>query len=148
MTTQTSELTSAANAFAQDHEALDRSFEAMVTKAQSGEVRDLRSDWSAFEEQLLRHLELEEREVLPAFAREHADVAASLRREHEQIRASLTELGIRLDLHLLRAAAIAGFVAQLREHARREEALFYPWVARHLSASELASLERGLRRAA
>jgi hemerythrin-like domain-containing protein len=143
-----SKLAITARSFSEDHQALDRAFERLVTRAAAGDSRELRDEWTAFEERLSRHLDLEERHILPAFSADYPEQAAILRREHEEIRASLVELGIRLDLHYLRSASVERFVAALRDHAAREDAVLHPWIARHLPAADLRSLELELGRAA
>jgi len=77
----------------------------------------------------------EERHVLPAFRAVDQREADDLQREHDFIRRRLTELGVGLDLHLLRAEVVADFLALLRGHARREDALLYRWAERELPAS-------------
>jgi hemerythrin-like domain-containing protein len=63
-------------------------------------------EWTSFEEHLRRHLEVEERLILPAFAREHPAQARAIRLEHDEIKTTLTELASTLDLHCLRASSV------------------------------------------
>jgi hemerythrin-like domain-containing protein len=114
----------------EDHRYLERLFVQIVARVREGESATLRGDWQRFERELSSHMELEEQEILPAFAREHLADAQAIREEHARIRTGLTELGIDLDLHCLRAERVEAFIALLRAHARREEALFYPWASR------------------
>jgi hypothetical protein len=113
------------------HHHLEHVFDALVAQAYEDDPIELRAGWRAFEGELLRHLELEERELLPAFAQEHPAEAEALLGEHAQIRAALTELAITLDLHALRADAVKDFVERLKAHARREDQLFYGWAEAH-----------------
>lgn len=69
--------------------------------------------------------------MLPAFGRMHPS-AADIRNEHAQIRDALIELGVDVDLHAARADMVARFVALLRRHAAREEALTSRWSEEHL----------------
>ena len=128
----------------QHHRDLDIRFERLVAQAREEDPMTLRAEWSAFERELLRHLELEEAEILPAFARHHAAEARAILAEHAEIRSALLEMGLSLDLHVLRADAVEAFVQQLEAHARREEASFYAWAERHLPASDWHSIKRGL----
>jgi hemerythrin-like domain-containing protein len=112
------------------HQDLERSFEELLVQAEGGDPIALRTRWDSFEKELLRHMEIEEREILPGFARDNPAEAAAIRAEHESLRAALAELGLRLDLHALRADAVAHFIAQLRTHARREERVLYDWAQR------------------
>jgi hemerythrin-like domain-containing protein len=130
---------------ADHHRELDRMFGALVTRARGGDTFQLRQAWDAFERGLLGHLELEEREILPGFARDDAGGAKAILDEHAAIRTALLELGVNLDLHLLRADVVEAFVEQLRAHARREEAALYPWATRHVLRREWSTMGRALR---
>jgi hemerythrin-like domain-containing protein len=101
-----------------------------VAACKRGEPAELRGQWSRFERELSSHLDLEEHEILPAFARAHLAEAQGLRDEHTAIRAALTEMGVDLDLHCLRADRVEAFIQLLRAHARREDGLLYPWASR------------------
>jgi len=129
---------------AQHHRDLDARFERLVAGAREGDPVELRNEWSAFERELLRHLELEEAEILPAFARHHAAEARAILVAHAEIRSALLEMGLNLDLHVLRADRVEAFVQQLEAHARREEAAFYAWAERHLPATDWHAIKRGL----
>jgi hemerythrin-like domain-containing protein len=113
----------------EDHEHLERLFQEIVARVRGCDHATIRGDWQRFERELSSHMDLEEREILPAFSREHGDEAQAIRQEHARIRAGLTELGIDLDLHCLRAERVESFIDLLRSHARREEALLYPWAS-------------------
>jgi hemerythrin superfamily protein len=113
----------------EDHRHLERLFQEIVAWAHEGEHRTLRGEWQRFERELTTHMELEEEEILPAFSHEHLAEAQAIREEHARIRAGLTELGIDLDLHCLRAERVEAFIGLLRAHAKREEALIYPWAS-------------------
>jgi hemerythrin superfamily protein len=109
------------------HLRLERLFDTLVTQAAEGDPVRVREQWGQFEHDLLQHMQEEETAMLPAFARYHPEEAARFRKEHDDIRRRLLELGIDLDLHQLRESTVREFVDQLRDHARREEALLYPW---------------------
>jgi hemerythrin-like domain-containing protein len=115
-----------------DHHRLDCAFQGIVTRAQGGDAQALAAEWFAFQNALLRHLEAEERHLLPALAADRPGEAQALRDEHESIRIKLLQLGIDLDLHCLRTEHVEAFVEALRAHAHREENIFYPWVDRRL----------------
>jgi hypothetical protein len=114
------------------HQRLEHRFAGLIARAKEGDGLALRKEWFVFETELLDHLAEEELEVLPGFQRLHPQEAEAIRAEHEAIRQSLVAMGIDLDLHLLRADAVEAFVAQLRDHASREEALLYPWAVSQL----------------
>jgi hemerythrin-like domain-containing protein len=123
-----------ADVLSEHHRALDEQLERLIAEAQRLDGPALRARWSSFETELLRHLDYEESAILPAFARRHADEARAIRNEHARIRAALLDLGVSLDLHALRCEALSDFVGQLRAHARRQDALLYPWARRHVRA--------------
>jgi polyisoprenoid-binding protein YceI len=116
----------------QDHERLERQFESIVAEASGGDPSTLRRAWQAFERELLRHFDDEEKHILPAFALQKPAEAHALFYEHQRIRNELTKLAVDLDLHCLRADRIADFVGELRAHARHEDDLLYPWAAHRL----------------
>jgi hypothetical protein len=115
-----------------DHDRLDRIFQTIVTRAYGGDFQQLEAEWFAFQEALLGHLDAEERNVIPALARDRPREAQTLLDDHRLIRLQLLQLGIDLDLHCLRADRVDAFVEALRAHAHREENIFYPWADKHL----------------
>lgn len=115
---------------ADDHAHLERLFHEVVASARAGDPAGLRADWRRFESELSSHLDLEENEILPGFARQHQAEAQGIREEHDRIRATLIELGVALELHCLRAEQVEEFISILRRHARREEGVLYPWANR------------------
>jgi hemerythrin-like domain-containing protein len=129
---------------AEHHRDLDRRLDELVSRAQECDATELRCEWTAFERELLRHLELEEAELLPGFAQHDAAGARAILADHAEIRSDLLEMGLNLDLHLLRAEAVESFVQRLKAHARREEAALYAWAERHVAAGRWSSIKRSL----
>lgn len=127
------------------HAELQRLLESLVTRAQAGDPVPLRMEWTSFEEHLRRHLDDEERLILPAFGREHPAEARAIRLEHDEIKVALTELAITLDLHCLRASAVEVFAKRIHNHALREQRLFYPWVEQSASVVEGAAADEQLK---
>jgi hemerythrin superfamily protein len=121
----------------EDHRQLESLFRDVVASCQRGDDQHLRQQWTRFERELSSHMDLEEQEILPGFERAHRAEARGIRDEHAAIRTALTELGVELDLHCLRAERVEAFIGLLRGHASREEALLYPW------ASGPSGAERG-----
>jgi hemerythrin-like domain-containing protein len=132
------------NALSRDHAELEDRMRRLVRCAEGGDCHDLASEWNSFEADLERHLQLEERELFPHFARKHSDEVAALRDEHEALRRDLLALGIRSDLHQLRATAVADFVKSLRAHAQREEQALYPWADAELPRRTWAKIAAAL----
>lgn len=116
---------------AQQHRQLEQTFQGLVAECGGRGCQDpiaLRRRWSAFERELLAHMDEEEQRWLPAFSAKYPVEAEELRREHEHIRTTLTELGVALDLHALRADTVEAFINTLRAHAAREDRRLYLWI--------------------
>lgn len=129
------------------HEDLDRRIATLIARANGGDVHELARAWGAFERELLAHLALEEEELLPRFALEQPEEARALRQEHAALRRDLLTLGIRADLHFLRAEAVREFVDDLRAHAAREERALYPWARTHVGQDAWTTVAERLRAA-
>jgi hemerythrin-like domain-containing protein len=134
-----------ANVLAEHHREMDEHLDSLVARAKEDDPTALRAAWTAFERELLRHMELEEAEILPGFARQDAVGARSILADLAEIRSGLLEMGLNLDLHLVRAEAVELFVRRLKEHARREEAALYTWAVRHVTPGGWHSIKRGLK---
>jgi hypothetical protein len=119
--------TSLGTLLAEHHRELDHRLAALVVRAQGGDPIQLRCEWSVFERALLAHMDFEEAEILPDFARHDAAAARAVLDEHAAIRAQLLEMGTNLDLHLVSAERVEKLVEQLRAHARHEEQALYAW---------------------
>jgi len=123
-----------------DHRRLEKLFDELLEAFHADAREELSRLWTALEEGLGAHLDAEDRWALEAFARVDAPEAAALRAEHIDIRHRLAELGVGVDLHAVPERVAQGFIAALRAHARREDALLYRWIdaqldreaARHL----------------
>jgi hypothetical protein len=120
-------LSSLESVLAGDHHRLDRAFQAIVTRAQGGDYQQLESKWSSFQDDVLTHLEAEEKHLIPTLAQDRPAAAEVLLEDHARIRVQLLQLGFDLDLHCLDAARVQAFVDAMGAHARREEQIFYPW---------------------
>jgi hemerythrin-like domain-containing protein len=129
------------------HAELDQHVGALLTKADGGDSHELATAWGDFERELLRHFELEERELFPRFFLEKPEDATALKREHETLRRDLLALGIRADLHCLRAEAVRAFISDLRAHAAYEEQALYPWAKTNVEGDTWKTIARGLREA-
>jgi hypothetical protein len=114
-----------------DHEVFTELAEKIIQTVVEGDREDVAEAVSALEASILNHLEGEEREVIPRFARENPEEAAALLKEHEAIRKRLTELDISADLHLVRADSLRLLLDALLAHAKREDAGLYAWTETH-----------------
>ena len=129
------------------HTELDQRIAVLLTKADGDDCHDLANAWNRFERELLRHLDLEEHELFPRLKTEHPEDVAALTQDHEALRRDLLALGVRADLHCLRAEAVRTFVADLRAHAAREDETLYRWASRDVDGDAWARIARSLREA-
>ena len=116
-----------------DHARLEALFEELLA---DGHQRGIRSTWTGFDRSVLGHLDTEERFILPLFERVNPEETAALLAEHARIRQLLGDLGVGVDLHLVRLELAREFIDLLRAHARREETLLYRWAASDLDATD------------
>jgi hypothetical protein len=127
-----------------DHRELDRIFEALSSALQADARDDALRLWGVFEDGLCRHMALEEKDVLPPLSKQEPREVEVLLKEHDEIRAKLLDLGVGVDLHQVGCDAVNDFIAQLRLHARREEALAYRWAEAHVRAPEQQNIRAAL----
>jgi hemerythrin-like domain-containing protein len=113
------------------HRRIEALLNELSSEVYGDDSRALCALWTRFERELDAHIEAEEHHLLPAFARTHGHEADALHADHLALRKLVAELGLAIDLHQLRAEVAERLIARLREHARREDAVLYPWAARH-----------------
>lgn len=130
---------------ADHHRTLDERLKQLLTRTRAGDARELRADWGDFDRELLRHMELEETEMLRGFASHNPDEARALLAEHCAIRNVLLDIGINLDLHSLRLETIEELARRLKAHAQREDGAFYTWASTHVPASGWQAIKQGLK---
>ncbi len=121
---------------ARDHRELDGVFDALSNALRADARADALRLWGAFEDGLCSHMAVEEKHILPFLRKQDPVEVDALLEEHDEIRAKLTELGVGVDLHEVGSPAVDDFIAQLRRHAQREEALAYSWAEEHVPAPE------------
>ena len=119
-------------AMSADHLRLEHMFQDLIDTMHAGPPDDVRTAWLAFEAALLRHLELEEQHIIPAFAVGFPQEATQLLRDHQVIREGLTRFVSDLASHALREETADLFFRQLRKHAAREDTFFYVWAEAHV----------------
>ena len=129
------------------HAELDRRVAALLTSADGGDCHDLAIAWDGFERELTAHFELEEHELFQRFMLERPEEVAVLRQDHEALRRDLLALGVRADLHCLRAEAVRAFIVDLHAHATREEQALYRWASTDVADDTWTKIARGLREA-
>jgi hemerythrin-like domain-containing protein len=125
-----------------DHAELAQQLQALARSVDANDPAcDLGQCWADFEASLSDHLDTEERVIFPVVASAHRAEIEALRAEHRLIRKTLSELGVAVELHTLRKAAVDALIAFLKQHAARENDSLYEWLERTPSSGT----ERGLR---
>ncbi len=128
-----------------DHFELDAQFDQLCARARGGEWSDVDAVWDDFADDLEAHLSFEEHEVFPLVAEAAPggrELARRLREQHELIRRRLAELGVEIQLHILRADTLDAFVAALRAHAQLETDRLYPWLEARTGAPRVPMAAR------
>jgi hemerythrin-like domain-containing protein len=130
-----------------DHDELERQLRELAHAiATNDAASDLHQCWQHFEASLREHLDAEERTIFPVVAAAHRPEVEALRADHQFIRESLAELGLALELHTLRKAAVDELITFLSQHAARENGTLYAWIDheehRHLLRPLLAMFGR------
>lgn len=118
----------------EDHDVLAGLTEKILQTIIEGDREDVSDAVTALEASILTHLEGEERELIPRYARENPTEAAALLADHATIRRRLTELDVSTDLHLVRADSLRLLLESLRAHAERENAGMYRWAEANAEA--------------
>ena len=116
-----------------EHARLTASLDDLLERFADGNQRDLRAAWAEVEQDLVAHLDFEDRLILPSFTAIDPIETQALRAEHLRLRETLAELSVGVDLHLIQLDRAREFAGWLREHAHREDQLLYRWVDRELA---------------
>jgi nucleotide-binding universal stress UspA family protein len=111
-----------------EHERLEGIYANLLSAYRNGEWSDVRAQWSIFEPALRTHMEIEERDALPAFRALDAKEADALLAENATLRALLGTIGVNIELHAAPQRDAEALVAILRSHGAREDRLFYAWM--------------------
>ncbi len=123
----------------EDHDLLTSLAENILEQIADGDHGDVGRAITSLQLRLGEHLDMEERELLPGYARLHPDDAARILTEHRAFRKALAELDMATDLHLVRAESLRAFLATLRAHAIHENAGLYRWAVTAPEASETSN---------
>jgi hypothetical protein len=122
------------------HVELEAACEDLRSCVRADDARGLITRFRSFEHAVLAHLQAEEVEVLPAYARAACADAAAIRAAHEEVRRQLFRIGIEVELHCARAESLERLVDTLRSHAAHEDRGMYPWAREHLALQTRAEL--------
>jgi hemerythrin superfamily protein len=118
-----------------DHAELEQVFRQLLAACRANARDDAAHAWAELDRRLTAHLALEEAVIFPRLTKVAPIEVAALGREHSAIRHALDELGVEVDLHVLRLTGARAFIKLLRDHARREDGLMYRWAEASLPAS-------------
>ena len=127
----------------EEHRALVRMCDDLKNRAESGDWRLCEEIWSDFSWRLEEHMRLEETELFPRYAAlggSHVGIVKDLVGDHASFRATLAQMGVNVELHLLRKTDVDRLVERLDLHAQRENETLYPWARSiRLTAAPLSS---------
>lgn len=132
----------------QNHRDLERSLSRLIDFAKASDDPLMREEFDVLEPALLAHLDGEEMFLLPAFEGDQPSQAGEIREAHARIRQRLGELGVLLDLRVVRADDLVGFRDILAAHAAREADTLYPWARANADHVALRLLVERIRPAA
>jgi hypothetical protein len=130
-----------------DHARLDAMLASILELVHVDLPPQLSARWALYEDGLLAHLDAEEMYLLPELSRHDARRAAVIRAEHATLRAHLAEVGVGLELHIVREDQMQRLAAFLRRHAQAEEADVYRWADGNLDEGSRRGLLGRLRMA-
>ncbi|MDB4998870.1 MAG: hypothetical protein JWM74_6302 [Myxococcaceae bacterium] len=111
--------------FPADHRRLEALVEQILSASEAGDAECVASSWGALKDGLLAHFDAEETHLIPDLLVTSERGARVIIGEHRHLRSRLTELGLAIELHVVKRALVSGFVHELRAHARSEERLLY-----------------------
>ena len=113
----------------EDHALLATIAETLLQTIAEGDREDCAQAITTLQQRLNEHLDGEERELIPSYARHDPEDAARILDEHVAIRKILANLDVQNDLHLVRAEALRTFLGALYAHSARENAGLYRFAA-------------------
>ncbi len=119
------------------HAHADREIEALERAVRG--VGDVKSCFDAFESEILRHFETEERQLFPAYERESPEDAAELRGQHAHFRSLLAEARGFVDRNVLVLAHVRRLRIALSLHHAHEETGLYRWARQQWTGTQAAS---------
>ena len=126
--------------FLADHGELEALFTRLLAAFEADDREAIAGRWSEFDDRLSKHLEAEERFMIPRLSSSRPRDARAILEEHRHIRSRLVEFGFKVDLHIVRLETARGFVEELRAHARHEDEVLYRGADEHLTALEHGAL--------
>ena len=111
-----------------EHTRLQRICLSLIDAFRAGEWTLVESEWAAFEPALRAHMKREERIFFPRFRSVYPSETATLEGEHGELRERLDSFAVAIELHEVVLRDAEDLVTTLRQHARREDQIFHPWL--------------------
>jgi hemerythrin-like domain-containing protein len=109
----------------QDHEQLEALMRRLAEDAEAPVSAVLANTWTTLETKLVRHMEAEERFLLPLIEASNPHEVKRIQLEHARIRDLLSELGLAVELHTIRRPHVDELLETLRAHAKHEDEALY-----------------------
>ncbi|MEI8255444.1 MAG: hemerythrin domain-containing protein [Deltaproteobacteria bacterium] len=123
-----------------EHEYLDGLFNRLLQCVHQNDREALSQLWTVFEQVIRDHIGWEEAHLLPRYRLEQPDDAASIDADHARFRELIAEIGVAVDLHLIREDIVREMIDLLRSHARREEEQSHAWADENVKGPAAESL--------
>lgn len=120
---------------ADHHREIEIACRALLERTYADDPPQLIAQYRSFESAILDHLAAEEEIILPAFAEAAPVEARAILDDHAVLRRQLFQIGVDVELHIVRAQTLRELIDQLHAHAAREDASMYPWAQVHLPLS-------------
>ncbi len=127
-----------------DHERLDVMLASILELARGDSQAELIGVWGVYEDALLAHLDAEEMFLLPGLVEHDPVLGAGIGEDHAKIRSFLADVGVGLELHIVREERMLELARFLRAHAKLEEQPLYLWANQALPEGYFASVSRRL----
>jgi len=135
--------------FAQDHRECDSRWAELEEFLDSGNTDDALQAWQVFDDDLRRHLAMEEDILFPAFDASSemggGSPTAMMRMEHQQMRGLLDHIGAAMSCGDSEEAMDLGetLLMVIQQHIVKEEGMLYP-MAENMLAGEWETLAEQL----
>jgi hemerythrin-like domain-containing protein len=123
-----------------DHEEMRALLQQLAEDAEAPSRQALEASWDALEGRLLRHMEAEERYLLPLLEAGHPASVQKTRAEHGHIRDVVAKLGLAVQLHTARKPDILQLIELLNQHSSDEDHTLYQLAGDKASGA----VERGI----
>ena len=118
--------------FTSDHRRCDQKWAEVEAAAQVGDVDVEKAKWRTFQDEILRHLRMEEEVMFPAFEQASGMTEGGptfvMRSEHEQVRGLIEQMSVAADGDDYDELVDLGdtLLMLVQQHNQKEEQMLYP----------------------